>query len=50
VAAALLASAAARTSANLVRINLDESAQKYEKAAGHARGSEEAADRALAAQ
>jgi formiminotetrahydrofolate cyclodeaminase len=50
VAAALLASAAARTAANLVRINLDESAQKYEKAAGHARGAEEAADRALAAQ
>jgi methenyltetrahydrofolate cyclohydrolase len=50
VAAALLASAAARTSANLVRINLDENAEKYEKATGHAQGAQEAADRALEVQ
>jgi methenyltetrahydrofolate cyclohydrolase len=50
VAAALLASAAARTSANLVRINLDESAAQYAKAAEHAAGAEAAAERALAAQ
>jgi methenyltetrahydrofolate cyclohydrolase len=48
VAAALLASAAARTAANLVRINLDESAERYAKATQHAAGAEAAATRALA--
>jgi formiminotetrahydrofolate cyclodeaminase len=50
VAAALLASAAARTGANLVRINLDESAEQYVKAAEHAAGAEGAAERALSAE
>ena len=50
VAAALLASAAARTASNLVRINLDEGADRFVKAAEHATGAEAAAERALAAQ
>jgi formiminotetrahydrofolate cyclodeaminase len=50
VAAALLAAAAARTAANLVRINLDETAEQYTKAAEHAAGAEAAAERALGAR
>ncbi len=48
-AAALLASAAARACANLVRINLDEGADEYGKAVEHAEAAESAAERALAA-
>lgn len=47
-AAALLASAATRTTANLVRINLDEEADEYAKASQHAEAAEAAAERALA--
>jgi methenyltetrahydrofolate cyclohydrolase len=50
IAAALLASAAARTCANLVRINLDDTAEEYGKAADHARAADAAAGRALSAQ
>jgi methenyltetrahydrofolate cyclohydrolase len=50
VAAALIASAAARTCANLVRINLDETAEEYGKASDHARAADAAAGRALSAQ
>lgn len=50
VAAALLASAAARACANLVRINLDDTAEEFGTAAGHARAAEAAAGRALSAR
>jgi methenyltetrahydrofolate cyclohydrolase len=50
VAAALLASAAARTCANLVRINLDEGADEYAKATEHAEAADRASERALAAR
>jgi formiminotetrahydrofolate cyclodeaminase len=49
VTAALLASAAARACANLVRINLDEDAEEAVKARRHADAAEAAAERALAA-
>jgi formiminotetrahydrofolate cyclodeaminase len=50
VAASLLASAAARACANLVRINLDEDAAEYTKAAEQAASAEAAAERALEAR
>jgi formiminotetrahydrofolate cyclodeaminase len=50
VAAALLASAAARTCANLVRINLDEGADEYARGMKHAEAAENASERALAAR
>jgi methenyltetrahydrofolate cyclohydrolase len=49
VAAALLASAAARACANLVRINLDENAGEYSKAVEHADAAAAAASQALTA-
>ncbi len=50
VAAALISSAAARACANLVRINLDQSAEEFGKASQHARVADAAAGRALSAQ
>jgi len=47
-AAALLASAAARAAANLVRVNLDEEAPAYGSALEHAEAAEAAVDRAVA--
>jgi formiminotetrahydrofolate cyclodeaminase len=50
IAAALIAAAAARACANLVRINLDASAEEFGKASEHARVADAAAGRAFAAQ
>jgi methenyltetrahydrofolate cyclohydrolase len=47
ITAALIAAAAARACATLVRINLDESAEEFRQASEHSRAAEAAAGRAL---